>query len=308
MAQLTIPASSTALEPCKPNLMPFHIDYNGPAPVSQFMRVEKLRREPASQSAGAATSTDNTASQNTSGDGDATMTDVEAVSGTGAPERPSLTAASSVATLCDSTSTSTPASELSEATLVPTPSVESSVQPDTAASQTQLDDIPILDEMDRRVQSAFRGRDIHGLEIDLPKGYSGLVLLPDPNTQEQQASTSKNAKASAKKAPKPREPTPEAPAPSRRRGRLTRSAAPSKQVVEVDDAEEDAVVDLTQDDGQKDVPRREELAQRNLTPISTFSSFTLWQPDRPVDKERDEYYRTLNEWIGLAHVIHGVDV
>jgi hypothetical protein len=27
---------------CKPNLMPFHINYNGPAAVSTFMHVEKL--------------------------------------------------------------------------------------------------------------------------------------------------------------------------------------------------------------------------------------------------------------------------
>ena len=27
---------------CNPNLMPFHINYNGPAPVSAFMHVEKL--------------------------------------------------------------------------------------------------------------------------------------------------------------------------------------------------------------------------------------------------------------------------
>ena len=42
---------------------------------------------------------------------------------------------------------------------------------------------------------------------------------------------------------------------------------------------------------------------RVLIPSARFDSFTLWQTDRMVDKTSDEYWRTLNEWIGLAHEV-----
>jgi hypothetical protein len=30
----------------------------------------------------------------------------------------------------------------------------------------------------------------------------------------------------------------------------------------------------------------------------------LWHQDRPVDKGRDEYCRTLTEWIALSHEVN----
>ncbi|KAJ3517711.1 hypothetical protein NLJ89_g340 [Agrocybe chaxingu] len=45
MSSLVIPLVSTTLPTCKPDLMPFHIDYDGPAPVSAFMRVSPLKQE-----------------------------------------------------------------------------------------------------------------------------------------------------------------------------------------------------------------------------------------------------------------------
>ncbi|KAF9038705.1 ribonuclease H2, subunit C [Panaeolus papilionaceus] len=314
MAQLSIPYKNSTLESCKPSLMPFHITYNGPAPVSQFMRVEKLQRVGTSSSpvdTANPTPDDDSTGGVKEREKDVPMADAEMVE-EGATVKPSLTATSSVATLCDTPTSATPASELSEPTLVPTPSTDSVMSDSTKMeSQASLDDIPPLDEMDRRVVAAFRGRAIHGLEIDLPSGYAGLVLLPDPDPHTSSSSSSKKTQASSKPsktAAKQREPTPEEPTSNRRRGRLTRSAALPKHVVTVEDSEE--VVDLsndTEESTSKSSQWREEQAQRNLTPISTFNSFTLWHADRPVDKDRDEYYRTLNEWIGLAQVIHGCE-
>ncbi|CAA7269877.1 unnamed protein product [Cyclocybe aegerita] len=45
MSSLVIPLVSTTLPTCKPDLMPFHIDYDGPAPVSAFMRISPLKQE-----------------------------------------------------------------------------------------------------------------------------------------------------------------------------------------------------------------------------------------------------------------------
>ena len=39
---------------------------------------------------------------------------------------------------------------------------------------------------------------------------------------------------------------------------------------------------------------------RQLIPTPTFSSFTIWSPDIPVDEGKDEYIRCLVEWTKLA--------
>ncbi|CAA7267178.1 unnamed protein product [Cyclocybe aegerita] len=51
MSSLVIPLVSTTLPTCKPDLMPFHIDYDGPAPVSAFMRSNDVDMENATQDA-----------------------------------------------------------------------------------------------------------------------------------------------------------------------------------------------------------------------------------------------------------------
>jgi hypothetical protein len=40
--KIAITPMSGSVPTCKPNLMPFHINYNGPAAVKTFMQVEKL--------------------------------------------------------------------------------------------------------------------------------------------------------------------------------------------------------------------------------------------------------------------------
>ena len=52
-----------------------------------------------------------------------------------------------------------------------------------------------------------------------------------------------------------------------------------------------------------EVEMPDEHPVRRLIPHAQFSSFTLWHQDRPVDKGRDEYYRTLTEWIALSHEV-----
>lgn len=45
---------------------------------------------------------------------------------------------------------------------------------------------------------------------------------------------------------------------------------------------------------------------RQLRPTATFPSMTIWSPDGPLDLERDEYVRGLGEWMRLSHLVHGV--
>jgi hypothetical protein len=45
-----------------------------------------------------------------------------------------------------------------------------------------------------------------------------------------------------------------------------------------------------------------ETAQ-NLYPSATFSSFVLWNADVPVDEGKDEYVRSLTEWMKLSEEV-----
>ena len=112
----------------------------------------------------------------------------------------------------------------------------------------------VLKDADRRFISSFRGRTIHGLNMDVPTGYSGLLLQcddddPQPTTVDRH------------------------------------------------------VLNASDDSIDNDFDMDEELPLRKLIPQSTFSSITLWHADRAVDETRDDYYRTLTEWIALSHEV-----
>ena len=52
----------------------------------------------------------------------------------------------------------------------------------------------------------------------------------------------------------------------------------------------------------------DEVHVRTLKPTSTFSSFVLWNADRPVDENKDEYLRSLTEWTKLSAVVSASSV
>ena len=117
----------------------------------------------------------------------------------------------------------------------------------------------------KRFISSFRGRTVHGVEVPLPKGYSGLVLRGDAEGRTQ-TTTSSKAK--------------------RRPGRILRRQAP-EGVPEDDDME-------------GILPPEEDRPVKVLKPSARFDSFVLWHPDLPVDEEMDEYLRSLSEWVNTA--------
>ncbi|KAJ3515225.1 hypothetical protein NLJ89_g1893 [Agrocybe chaxingu] len=331
MSSLVIPLVSGALPTCRPNLMPFHINYDGLAPVSTFMRVSPLKQGespseavvPAAEETGTAENASadamnvdsNAAAQPeptpTSSTLDASTTqptdvDMEnATSNDSQAPRPAITRSSTESTLVVDSQASSSTSISSTYTL--------------QKSAAPLPPLPVLEEIEKRVVSSFRGRTIHGLSLDLPLGYSGLLLESEgdanatspakPETKEKdresEKSTKGKGKTKAKAAPK---------AGNKPRGRLARSAAPRKpEVIEIEDVDvemPEASVSLQNTQGPADdtEPAQEAPLTRSLVPKAQFSSFTLWHADRPVEKTRDEYFRALEEWIALSHEIHRTDI
>ena len=344
--RIIIPCVATSLPTCTPNLMPFHIEYTGPANVSRFMKIEKMkpeelveeRKEPLK---------DEEVPSGVEATGEAPMD-------TNAPENEGPTPLRRTATDVEmhdvtvSTTTTTGAvpnadteSEMHPSTTPTTPTtlstsrtestiIESQTTTSTFASSSSLSPHlttatppALLEDADRRFVSTFRGRTIHGLTIDLPPGYGGLVLRREGNdvvnpvvgdaavADIKGKGRSKGGKAGStatKRKGKEEQQSKKAPP---RRGRLTRSATLSKpEVISVEEEparedEDDEMADTvaTPDDvADEEVPNEHPI--RRLIPHAQFSSFTLWNQDRPVDKGRDEYCRTLTEWIALSHEVN----
>lgn len=278
--------------------MPFHIDYTGPAAVSAYMRTEKLQPENAITENVIEEVAEKMETVNviTEGNGDTPVVEAE-----------TKTTTTTDIAMGDSTPT-TPGSENviiassgalsaagSESTLV----VESQASTSTVAASSTPP--VILEDVDRRFVSTFRGRAIHGLTVDLPEGYGGLLLnstgkesmkgqVDDPKTKQTKSKTKSAPKGKAKATQE---------TPVKPRARVTRSAAAPKQASPIEVV--DTVTDEEMPDAAEDIDDTQPV--RELLPTAQFSTFTLWHADRPVDKGRDEYARTLTEWISLAHEV-----
>lgn len=187
------------LPTCNPNLMPFHIKYTGPAAVSMFFHVDKMKAEEKEK-------------EKEKGD----------------------------------------VKEQNDKKEVETPVQTQQPTSTLVSSETSS----VLKDADTRFISSFRGRTIHGLTVDVPTGYTGLLLHGDPQ--------------------------------------------PTQAVSRVD-----RVLNIPDDsvDNDHNLEMDEETPLRKLLPQSTFSSITLWHADRAVDETRDEYYRTLTEWMALSHEV-----
>ena len=231
----------------------------------------------------------------------------------------------------------------SQSTLASSSSSSLSPNPHSTTTTTTATPTVLLEDADKRFVSTFRGRTIHGLTVDLPPGYGGLVLRREgddvmnpafgvghaaaaagadskgkgrsnPNGKGR-SNTKGNGKGKEGEKLDNKKPLP-------RRGRLTRSAAISKPeviVVEEEPApgqdkggnpDEGMADDTLNDDENGDgdivdgaLPDDDQRPVRRLIPHAQFSSFTLWHQDRPVDKGRDEYCRALTEWIALTHEV-----
>ncbi|KAG2345830.1 hypothetical protein BDR05DRAFT_960123 [Suillus weaverae] len=137
---------------------------------------------------------------------------------------------------------------------------------------------PVEGSLGRSFTAAFRGRQVHGRTVDLPQGYGGIVLSAPSGDAKSQGDATGMVETMAQ---------------TRGKGRATRT---SSRRMETD---EDDAVDADHDGSRVEI--------RKLTPVSRFSSLTVWSPDIPVDEGKDEYLRSLTEWTKLAAEIHAYD-
>ncbi|KAF8264437.1 ribonuclease H2, subunit C [Lactarius quietus] len=246
MATATRIAHCLAVPPVRvPHLMPFHIQHSGPAPVSTYFRVQP-----------------------------APLPDSHPCPPSVAVETQLVSVASTVVEYPDEKENAPTVSAAVAATALATTTAEINAETDPVIKppSSQLfrpGPIERLSGSAKRFISSFRGRTVHGVEVPMPKGYSGIVLRGEA---EGRAQTTTSSKAKRQSARKPRRPPPE-------------------EVPEDDDME-------------GILPPEEERPVRVLKPSARFDSFVLWHPDVPVDEGMDEYLRSLSEWVNIASEIH----
>ncbi|KAF5379437.1 hypothetical protein D9615_006517 [Tricholomella constricta] len=253
--------------------MPFHINYSGEAPISTYFRVN-------------------------------------AAKGTvGAPPIPenAINQGSSTAGAREAGPSNIPNEGVVYEALE---NAETDSQPNTMPVASPGTLAKRVTEATTRFISAFRGRTIQGLKVQLPAGYVGVVLRAegaadgtrhgiDGGEKERQAK--KKGKANGKGKEKS----------TTWKGRVTRSKKRAdEENEEAERMDGDDSMDVGDDGGLYDGAGHalvDEEATRVLTISSQFSSFILWHADHPVDEGRDDYARSLTEWTQLAHLIHRVE-
>ena len=239
--------SPPALPACTPNLMPFHIKYTGPAAMSMFFHVEKKIKAEEEEVGKKEDSEELVLVKEQNHDKKMILEEEK--------EEKNLV----------------------QAQQKPTSTLSLQQQVSQASDNTTNTSISKNADTLTRFISSFRGRTIHGLNVDVPTGYTGLLLL-----QHESSSSS----------------DPPSPQPTTttvfqsRVGRVLNTP-----MADLDD-DNDRDIDMDQELEEEEIP----LLQK-LIPQSTFSSITLWHADRAVDEIRDEYYRTLTEWMALSHEV-----
>lgn len=259
LGQITLDSLPTS----SPNLMPFKIGYNGPAPMATYFLVEP---------------------DNTDGVPEPAIEQVDASEG--------QISVNTSPTILEETSNVVEHAKDASLNAPPTNVV---TKDDATTPQHTLEKPGAI----TRFISSFRGRMIRGSTVDLPVGYVGVVFSSDGTTTASGATTNKsksNAEPVTKRVKRVF---------GKKGGRGTRNNS------RVDDEEDEAEQEQEQEEGfGMDVDERsqEEEVQpaRTLLPTSQFSSFVVWTPDIPLDEGRDEYVRSLREWVGLAEIVSSI--
>ncbi|KAL1661185.1 ribonuclease H2, subunit C [Schizophyllum commune] len=220
-----------------PNLLPFHIAHTGPAPVSTYFLTQPAKEVVGAPEGVKPVENDaSTSSASSSADAPSTPDAPKTADGPSATDGPTSAALATAASADPTSTTSTPS------------------------------------HPSKRLVSSFRGRTVHGLRVDVPPGYLGVVLRADGQPTASRLRDTRPQK----------------------RGRRAAAAAEGGGG-EADDA-------MLQDDAMEDI-----RPSRILNPASQFSSFRVWGADIPVDEGRDDYIRALTEWTALAGEIHRMD-
>ncbi|KAK7448416.1 hypothetical protein VKT23_013680 [Stygiomarasmius scandens] len=324
---MTILAAPAArLKECTPYLMPFHIEYTGKAPISTYLNVEEAKKNvgaPEVKEEGEVRIKDDMigegekAASSAAEDSQSKLEDVAMHDAQGetqpavstpsneTPLTSALALEPTLESILSTSSTTLPSASSSSNTLLPSTSASS--LPNANSSTLKP-----------RFKSTFRGRTIQGLTVDLPPGYTGVILRTTDD--DAPAAKTKAALATAKMSEKVRARRKAATAKGKGKldvgvgeiieeemeteteKRITRQSTRSTRssAIDVDALEDD------EDDNEVAGTGNVMGNTRTLQPTSRFSSFMLWHPDIPVDEGRDEYYGALNEWVAIAHAVHRV--
>lgn len=245
--RVQIAKAQTTLAECQPNLMPFHIGYDGKAPMSTYFHV---RPAPQSQYVGAP-------STNSNNDASGTL------SSSDTPEAPAAAAG-----------------------------------PALAESKPKKN----------RFLSAFRGRTMHGLEVGLPEGYTGLILQPaSPSSAAATGTWQSTTTTQQRRRPSVKEKMKSLVSRRRtRRGKVQQQQNACSDEDEEDDAEmmdAGAGGDGAGDEGEEEIEQEDHILSRTLVPVGQFQGFTLWNADIPVDEGEDVYVRSLTEWYQISDAV-----
>jgi len=273
---LAIAPSSTHLENVKLHLMPFGIAYTGPAPVSTYFMVKDAPKDEEKE-IGEAMVVDGVVSTT--------------VAASDLTPNESLTEVTSLAAMdSQSTAASTLVEpESSSAGLLPQETILSSNTEEVLAGGSTTEKT--------RYVAAFRGRTIHGLEMEVPEGYAGFILGVEGEANKEVETKKGSDEVSSKR--KLEESSSGKSKVSKkvqhsRKGRTTRNSTP---VVEVED-------EPMEDVHQSQEPNNDEdAAERILVPTAGFSSFTIWSADNVIDAGKDEYIRSLDEWVRMSALV-----
>lgn len=164
-----------------------------------------------------------------------------------------------------------------------TPASEETKDSDTTPNASESK----FQRLKKRVVSAFRGRKLKGVVVDIPEGYTGVILQADDEVGFSSSSSASSGSLGllTKKQRPVRLDSP------KKGKRLTRRNAALEAENENDVSPEfDAEQSVTE--------------TKILRPVGTFNSVTIWSPDVDVDETQDEYIRTLDSYRRLLEVIH----
>lgn len=239
MTSITFAPAHVNLPIRVPHLMPFHINHTGPAPVSTYFRIRPVPLAPASSETHPASA----ATLEESGSQLPNNTYATGTSGVSLEDRENGPVAITVSAAA------------AEADPVATASTSCVLRPGP---------IQRLSESAKRFISSFRGRTVHGVDVALPTGYTGIILRGDSDGDRRQMARCKTKRWSTWQA----------------RGNPVGGRLDDTSEM-LSDEEEDRPV-------------------RTLKPAARFDSFVLWHPDVPVDEGKDEYLRSLSEWVNIA--------
>ncbi|KAI0289699.1 ribonuclease H2, subunit C [Multifurca ochricompacta] len=218
-----------------PHLMPFHINHNGPAPISTYFPI---KHTPLPSSAFEA--------------------------------HPSVNGRTDLATAIITTELTPEEIEndpvAAKVVISTTTTNADGIMKVSTSAPHMLRPGPIqrLSDSAKRFTSFFRGRAVHGVEIALPKDYTGIILRGVAGGKAPTTTTSKSKRWSL-------------------RGKTA---------------------DEESRDCMSGMPHEQEGPVKILKPAARFDSFVLWHPDIPVDEGKDEYLRSLSEWVNIATEVH----